>query len=87
MSIFEYDQETHIKQEREESLAIGEERGYLKTLIWQTIRKLAKGLNEEDIVGVLEEDPDVIRKICVVTSKYAPDYDVDQICAELLQEK
>ena len=86
MSIFEYDQETHIKQEREESLAIGEERGYLKTLIRQTIRKLAKGLNEEDIIGVLEENPDVIHKICVVASKYAPDYDVDQICAELLQE-
>ena len=87
MSIFEYDQETHIKQEREESLAIGEERGYFKTLIRQTIKKLAKGLNEEDIIGVLEENPDVIHIICVVASKYAPDYDVDQICAELLQEK
>ncbi len=87
MSIFEYDQETHMKQEREESMAIGEERGYLKTLTRQTIRKLAKGLNEEEIIEALEEDPNKIRKICEIAGKYAPDYDVEQICAELLQEQ
>ena len=83
MSIFEYDQETHMKQEREESRELGR----LMTLTKQTIKKLKKGLTAEDIADILEEDVDEIKKICKVAGKYAPDYDVDQICDELLQNK
>ena len=83
MSIFEYDQETHMKQEREESRELGR----LMTLTQQTIKKLKKGLTAEDIADILEEDVDEIKKICKVISKYAPDYDADQICDELLQNR
>jgi hypothetical protein len=91
MSIFEYDQETHMKQEREESEAIGEARGkkkgHIETLTRQVIRKLDRGLNVDEIIEALEENSDEIREICEVAGKYAPDYDVDKICEELLQEK
>ena len=83
MSIFEYDQEAHMKQEREESREIGR----LMTLTQQAIKKLKKGLTAEDIADILEEDVGEIKKICRVASKYAPNYDVDQICDELLQNK
>ena len=91
MSIFEYDQETYMKQEREESEAIGEARGkkkgHIETLTRQVIRKLDRGLNVDEIIEALEENSDEIREICEVAGKYAPDYDVDKICEELLQEK
>lgn len=90
ISIFEYDQETHMKQEREESEAIGEARGkkkgYIETLTRQVIRKLDRGVNVDEIIEALEENSDEIREICEVASKYAPNYDVDQICEELLQK-
>lgn len=86
MSIFEYDQETHMKQEREESLAIGEKKGHIETLTQLTVRKLIKGLTVEEIIESLGADADEIREIYEVASKYAPDYDVDQICEELLQK-
>lgn len=91
MSIFEYDQETHMKQEREESLAIGkaigEKKGHIETLTQLTVGKLTKGSTVEGIIEALGADADEIREICEVASKYAPDYDVDQICEELLQKK
>lgn len=51
-----------------------------------TTKKLKKGQTVEDIAELLEEDISEIEKICEVASKYAPDYDIDQICEELLQE-
>lgn len=90
MSIFEYDQETHMKQEREESLAIGkiigEKKGHIETLTQLTVGKLVKGSTVEEIIEALGAEADEIREICEVASKYAPDYDIDQICEELLQE-
>ena len=87
MNIFEYDQETHMKQEREESEAIGKKEGRIETLAQLVIKKIKKGLTAEDIADLLEEDVAEIKKICEIASKYAPDYDVEQICAELLQEQ
>ncbi len=87
MSIFEYDQETHMKQERKESEAIGQKKGHIKTMTQLTIGKLKKGLSVEEIIEVLGADSDEIRDICEIAGKYAPDYDVDQICAELLAEE
>lgn len=64
ISIFEYDQETHMKQEREESEAIGEARGkkkgYIETLTRQVIRKLDRGVNVDEIIEALEENSDEI---------------------------
>ena len=51
LSIFEYDQEKHMRQEREEAYNDGVE----TTLITQIRKKLAKGKSTEVIADELEE--------------------------------
>ena len=75
MSIYEYDQEKHIRQEREKAWEAGEKAGReagekageykgeekkLKELIW---KKLAKGKTIPEIAEALEEEEDTIRRM------------------------
>ncbi|MEF2806491.1 MAG: hypothetical protein U0N27_07650, partial [Massilistercora timonensis] len=67
VSIYEYDQEKHIRQEREEAWEAGEKAGEhkgeekkLKELIR---KKLAKGKTIPEIAEALEESEDVIRRL------------------------
>ena len=75
MSIYEYDQEKHIRQEREEAWEAGEKAGWeagekagretgqmdkLQELIQ---KKLAKGKTIPEIAEALEEDENVIRRL------------------------
>ena len=59
MSIYEYDQEEHIRLEREEAYADGR----LDKLKEQVQKKLAKGQTAKEIADVLEENIDDIDKI------------------------
>ena len=59
MSIYEYDQEEHIRLEREEAF----EDGRLDKLKEQVQKKLAKGQTAQEIADVLEENIDDIDKI------------------------
>ena len=59
MSIFEYDQERHMQQERE----AGIEKGERQLLRRQVQKKLAKGMNISDIAEALEETEERIREI------------------------
>ena len=59
MSIFEYDQERHMQQEREAGIEKGE-RQLLRRLVQ---KKLAKGMNIADIAEALEETEERIREI------------------------
>ena len=71
MSIFEYDQEKHMRQEREqaweEGLAEGEARGKAAgmedKLAEQIRKKLEKGRSVTQIAEDLEEEEAVIKKI------------------------
>ena len=71
MSIYEYDQEKHIRQEREEAWEAGEkagweagrETGQMDKLQEQIQKKLAKGKTIPEIAEALEEDEDTIRKL------------------------
>ena len=71
VSIYEYDQEKHIRQEREKAWEAGEKAGWeagekagrtdhLRELIR---KKLAKGKTIPEIAEALEEDEDVIRRL------------------------
>ena len=71
VSIYEYDQEKHIRQEREEAWEAGEKAGWeagekagrtdhLRELIR---KKLAKGKTIPEIAEALEEDEDMIRRL------------------------
>ena len=59
MSIYEYDQEIHMRQEREASWEEGRE-SLLKELIQ---KKLAKGYSIPDIAEALEEEETLISKL------------------------
>ena len=75
MSIYEYDQEKHIRQEREEAWEAGEkagweagekagrETGQMDKLQEQIQKKLAKGKTIPEIAEALEESEAVIRRL------------------------
>ena len=59
MSIFEYDQERHMQQERE----AGIEKGERQLLRRQVQKNLARGMSFAEIAGVLDETEERIREI------------------------
>ena len=63
VSIYEYDQEKHIRQEREEAWEAGEHSGEEKKLKELIQKKLAKGKTIPEIAEALEEEVDVIRRL------------------------
>ena len=63
VSIYEYDQEKHIRQEREEAWEAGEHSGEEKKLKELIRKKLAKGKTIPEIAEALEEEVDVIRRL------------------------
>ena len=67
VSIYEYDQEKHIRQEREEAWEAGEkagrEAGQMDKLQEQIQKKLAKGKTIPEIAEALEEEEDTIRQL------------------------
>ena len=63
VSIYEYDQEKHIRQEREEAWEAGEHSGEEKKLKEQIQKKLARGKTIPEIAEALEESEDVIRRL------------------------
>ena len=65
--------------ELQESLEYGEER----KLVSQICIKLKKNKSMAEIADALEEQEDKVRQICEAAACFAPDYDVDAICAAL----
>ena len=68
MSIFEYDQERHMQQEREAGIEKGRRQGEEQLLCRQVQKKLAKGMNIADIAEALEETEERIREIVTMDS-------------------
>ena len=71
---------------RSEGLVEGESHGRTKKPIELVCKKLSKGKSPQTIAEDLEEDPDVIEKICKAAQPFAPDYDVEAIY-EAMQAK
>ncbi len=67
VSIYEYDQEKHIRQEREEAWEAGEKAGVRKgeenKLMELIQKKLAKGKSVSEIAEALEEEEDTIQRL------------------------
>ncbi len=71
VSIFEYDEETHMRQEREENRELGREEGREEDRMegeWTKLvslvkKKLAKGLNATAIADMLEEPEPFIKEL------------------------
>lgn len=72
--------ERGLEEGREE----GREEGLIKQLVMQVVKKLHKNKPVDTIADELEEEPEVIRRICLAAEACAPEYDVDEICARLI---
>ncbi|MCM1245094.1 MAG: hypothetical protein NC293_05535 [Roseburia sp.] len=69
MSIFEYDQEQHMRMIHEEGKEEGIEQGAALALIRIIIKMKCNGMTVEEIAGILEEDIEKIRKIGMTARK------------------
>ena len=74
--LFEHFEEYDVQATRKEARA--------EQLVELVCKKLKKGMPVSRIAAELEEEESRIRKIVEVAEKYAPDYDVKSIVAELL---
>ena len=72
-----------VQETRRISREEGRLEGRLEDRIEIICKKLAKNKGVSEIADALEEEQDVIQKICNVAAKYAPDYDVDKIMEEM----
>ena len=68
---------------KDEGRAEGKAEGKKAQLIKQVCKKLKKGKTPDMIAEELEEDLTVIEGICTEAQKYAPDFDCEQLYAEL----
>ena len=96
VSIFEYDEEKHLKSERELAYKNGEEAGIEQgrqsgkaigeklKLIRQICKKVEKGQNPEEIAQALEEEIETILPIYELATSSAPEYDCEKIYKELI---
>ena len=62
MSIFEYDQEKHMRQEREDAWADGHSAGLEEARLSMIIQMLKNAMSEEDISRVAGVSQDEIKK-------------------------
>ena len=63
MSIFEYDQERHMQQEREAGIEKGRRQGEEQLLRRQVQKNLSRGMSISEIAEVLDETEERIREI------------------------
>ena len=63
MSIYEYDEEKHMRQEREASWEEGKLEGKIVLLRMQIQKKLVKGKSISEISEELEEEEEVIAEM------------------------
>lgn len=78
MSIFEYDEETELKKLRASERKYAEER----TIVIQVCKKLKTNYTIPQIADALEVTEEEVEKIYRAAEKYAPEYDVKEICRE-----
>ena len=63
MSIFEYNQERHMQQEREAGIEKGRRQGEEQLLRRQVLKNLSRGMSISEIAEVLDETEERIREI------------------------
>lgn len=63
----------------------GREEGIARQLIKQVVKKRCKNKPIDMIADELEEEPDVIRQICMAAEECAPEYDINEIYERLMQ--
>ena len=68
---------------REDGEKAGIKKGEQGKLIEQVCKKLSKNKTPEEIAEELEEDPEIILRICRAAKEFAPAYDSRKVCEKL----
>ena len=74
-----------LAQGRSEGLVQGQAKGEKLNMIRLVCKKLRKGKTPEGISQDLEEDMEVILRICNAANEYAPDYDAEKVYSKLYE--
>ena len=82
VSIYEYDEEKHIRQEREDAMQKGE----LLKLTTLALKKYSKGLTPEETADILEEELSMIEKIYALKKSF-PDLTAEKLTDKLLEQQ
>ena len=77
----EYDEEKVKRTYKEEGREEGREEGSKKRLVEQICKKLKKGKGIPQIADEVEEEEELVRKICDIADSYGPEYDADKVFA------
>lgn len=93
MLVAEYDYKMDMEVQREEAFEEGEKLGRLEgqddgkmmKLVHQVVKKIQKGISEEQTAEMLEEAFDTIHRIYDMAGEFAPEYDVERIYERLKQ--
>ena len=93
MLVAEYDYKMDMEVQREEAFEEGEKLGRLEgqddgkmmKLVHQVVKKIQKGISEEQTAEMLEEAFDTINRIYDMAGEFAPEYDVERIYERLKQ--
>ena len=67
-----------IQRGKAEGISLGEERKLIELIC----KKLKKNKSVECIAEELEENQEIVEKICAIAASYAPEYDCDKVCRE-----
>ena len=81
MILTEYDEQKHIKNEKEISWEEGRMEGEVTKLIYQICSLLRNKKDISILTSVLGETPELVNRLTLLAEPFAPDYDVASVIA------
>lgn len=80
MTLFEYNEEQHLENVKQE----GHREGYQSLLVGQVCKKMRKGKSVEEIADELEESEKEIQCIYEVAKELVPGYEEEKVIAKYI---
>ena len=87
VSVYDYDEEGRMRVEREEGREEGREEERIQNLLSKITKKVQKSKDIDTIASELEEEPETIKPLYDAVVAAAPDYDIDRIMTEIMNNE
>lgn len=85
VTIYEYNEEEHMRMEREENFENGRKEERARIYVRGICKKIKKNNTIPEIADMLELDEETARQICDIAKDYAPEYDEEEIVKKYLK--
>ena len=85
VTIYEYNEEEHMRMEREENFENGRKEERARIYVRGICKKIKKNNTIPEIADMLELDEKTVRQICDIAKDYAPEYDEEEIVKKYLK--